>query len=130
MLTFYLKLMEMYGNVSEHIYYNYIVNTSIKPNILHIYACSVLSYSSAKDLFAFHGINTDVVQSGVESISKCLLNIPWKFSIKMNVKSMKFQLDTPPWKTRTEILSVKYVFFYLYMHIIHFSLFVHSDAVY
>uniref|UniRef100_A0A3B3QFP2 Vitellogenin 3, phosvitinless n=1 Tax=Paramormyrops kingsleyae TaxID=1676925 RepID=A0A3B3QFP2_9TELE len=63
---------------------------------------------SAKDLFVFHGINTDVVQSGAESISKCLLNIPWKFSIKMNVKSMKFQLDTPPWKTRTEILSLNY----------------------
>ncbi|XP_048833617.1 vitellogenin 3, phosvitinless [Brienomyrus brachyistius] len=63
---------------------------------------------SAKDLFVFHGINTDVVQSGAELISTCLLNVPWKFSLKMNVKSMKFQLDTPPWKTRTEILSLNY----------------------
>ncbi|XP_036375440.1 vitellogenin 3, phosvitinless [Megalops cyprinoides] len=61
-----------------------------------------------KDHFLFHGINTDIVQSGAEFKSQTILNMPWKFAMKLNVKAKKFHIDISPCQKPTELLSVNF----------------------
>ena len=60
-----------------------------------------------KDHFVFHGINTELFQCGTELKSKTPINMPWKFTVKMNVKQRKFEIDFNPVKKVTELFAVK-----------------------
>ncbi|XP_051532311.1 vitellogenin-like [Myxocyprinus asiaticus] len=59
-----------------------------------------------KDNFAFHGINTDLFQCGVELKSKTVAALPWAFGLKINVKEQKYEMNLTPTKTVTELFSV------------------------
>ncbi|KAM4629403.1 vitellogenin 3, phosvitinless [Polymixia lowei] len=59
-----------------------------------------------KDLWVFHGINTELFQCGTELKSKFPVSIPWKFAAKINIREKKFELDFPPCTKEFELLSV------------------------
>ncbi|XP_041912175.1 vitellogenin 3, phosvitinless [Alosa sapidissima] len=59
-----------------------------------------------KDHFVFHGINTEFFQCGSELKSKTPINMPWKFTLKMNIKERKFEIDFNPPKKVTELFAV------------------------
>ncbi|XP_012677088.2 vitellogenin 3, phosvitinless [Clupea harengus] len=61
-----------------------------------------------KDHFVFHGINTELFQCGTELKSKTPINMPWKFTVKMNVKQRKFEIDFNPVKKVTELFAVNF----------------------
>ncbi|XP_067287144.1 vitellogenin 3, phosvitinless [Pseudorasbora parva] len=58
-----------------------------------------------KDHFVFHGINTDLFQCGVEIKSKMVIDLPWAFDLKINVKEQKYEMNLTPRKTVTELIS-------------------------
>lgn len=60
-----------------------------------------------KDHFVFHGINTEFFQAGTQLKSKTPINLPWKLTLKMNVKQRKFEIDMTPIKKVTELFGVK-----------------------
>ncbi|KAG7514855.1 vitellogenin C [Solea senegalensis] len=60
----------------------------------------------SKDFFLYYGINTELFQSGTEVKAKIPLNIPWRFSAKINIPKKKFELDIPACKQEFEVLSV------------------------
>ncbi|XP_058494704.1 vitellogenin 3, phosvitinless [Solea solea] len=60
----------------------------------------------SKDFFLYYGINTELFQSGTEVKAKTPLNIPWRFSAKINIPKKKFELDIPACKQEIEVLSV------------------------
>lgn len=60
-----------------------------------------------KDHFVFHGINTELFQCGTELKSKTPINMPWKFTLKMNIKQRKFEIDFDPVKKVSELFAVK-----------------------
>uniref|UniRef100_A0A8C5CB38 Vitellogenin 3, phosvitinless n=1 Tax=Gadus morhua TaxID=8049 RepID=A0A8C5CB38_GADMO len=62
---------------------------------------------STKDLWMFHGINTELFQFGTELKTKAPTSIPWKFSAKMNIAEKKFELDFPPCRAPVELVSIK-----------------------
>ena len=65
------------------------------------------TFSSTKDLWMFHGINTELFQFGTELKTKAPTSIPWKFSAKMNIAEKKFELDFPPCRAPVELVSIK-----------------------
>uniref|UniRef100_A0AAY4EV52 Vitellogenin domain-containing protein n=1 Tax=Denticeps clupeoides TaxID=299321 RepID=A0AAY4EV52_9TELE len=66
---------------------------------------SGLFCSITKDIFAFHGINTELFQFGSELKCKANVNIPWKFMLNMNGREKKFELDISPYTDVTEVFS-------------------------
>lgn len=67
----------------------------------------VFLYRVTKDHFVFHGINTELFQCGSELKSKTPINMPWKFTLKMNVKQRKFEIDLNPVKKASELFGIK-----------------------
>ncbi|XP_063057790.1 vitellogenin 3, phosvitinless [Engraulis encrasicolus] len=61
-----------------------------------------------KDHFVFHGINTEFFQAGTQLKSKTPINLPWKLTLKMNVKQRKFEIDMTPIKKVTELFGVNF----------------------
>lgn len=64
----------------------------------------------AMDYFVFHGINTDLFQSGVQLNGKTTVSLPWKAGLKKNVKEKNYEVTFPPCKNHTEFFTIKYVF--------------------
>uniref|UniRef100_A0A3Q4HXT9 Vitellogenin 3, phosvitinless n=1 Tax=Neolamprologus brichardi TaxID=32507 RepID=A0A3Q4HXT9_NEOBR len=58
-----------------------------------------------KDFWFFHGINTELFQCGTEMKSKAPVELPWKFSAKLNVGNRVFELDIPACKNEFELIS-------------------------
>lgn len=61
------------------------------------------------DYFVFHGINTDLFQSGVQLNGKTSMSLPWKANLKKDAKDKTYELTFPPCKKPTELFKVKYV---------------------
>ncbi|XP_053491065.1 vitellogenin 3, phosvitinless [Ictalurus furcatus] len=62
----------------------------------------------AMDYFVFHGINTDLFQSGVQLNGKTTVSLPWKAGLKKNVKEKNYEVTFPPCKNHTEFFTIKY----------------------
>uniref|UniRef100_A0A3P8VDW2 Vitellogenin 3, phosvitinless n=1 Tax=Cynoglossus semilaevis TaxID=244447 RepID=A0A3P8VDW2_CYNSE len=60
-----------------------------------------------KDFWITYGINTELFQSGIEFKAKTQHAVPWKFSVKMNVREKKFEFDLPAFKKEVELFSVR-----------------------
>ncbi|XP_066548083.1 vitellogenin isoform X2 [Amia ocellicauda] len=59
-----------------------------------------------KDLYCYHGINTEWLQSGAELYSKATTVLPLNFKLKMNMQKRKIEIDTPPCQKENEIFYV------------------------
>uniref|UniRef100_A0A3B4CH62 Vitellogenin domain-containing protein n=1 Tax=Pygocentrus nattereri TaxID=42514 RepID=A0A3B4CH62_PYGNA len=63
-------------------------------------------FGVAKDFFVFHGINTELFQSGAQLNSKTVMALPWKTDLKLNAKENNYELNFTPCKNTMELLSV------------------------
>ncbi|KAL2090106.1 hypothetical protein ACEWY4_014794 [Coilia grayii] len=61
-----------------------------------------------KNHFVFHGVNTEFFQCGTQLKSKTPINMPWKLTLKMNVKQRKFEIDINPCKKATKLFGVNF----------------------
>lgn len=61
------------------------------------------------DYFVFHGINTNLFQSGVQLTGKTTMSLPWRASFKKNFKEKNYEVTFPPCKKNTEFFKLKYV---------------------
>ncbi|XP_053094184.1 vitellogenin 3, phosvitinless [Pangasianodon hypophthalmus] len=62
----------------------------------------------AMDYFVFHGINTDLFQSGVQLNGKTTMSLPWKAGWKKNIKEKNYEITFPPCKKPTEFFKIKF----------------------
>ncbi|XP_027016008.1 vitellogenin 3, phosvitinless isoform X1 [Tachysurus fulvidraco] len=62
----------------------------------------------AMDYFVFHGINTDLFQSGVQLTGKTTMSLPWRASFKKNFKEKNYEVTFPPCKKTTEFFKLKF----------------------
>ncbi|KAK3561887.1 hypothetical protein QTP86_017452, partial [Hemibagrus guttatus] len=62
----------------------------------------------AMDYFAFHGINTELFQSGVQLTGKTTMSLPWKAGLKKNFKEKNYEVIFPPCKKTTEFFKLKF----------------------
>ncbi|KAM9461855.1 vitellogenin 3, phosvitinless [Clarias gariepinus] len=60
------------------------------------------------DYFVFHGINTELFQSGVQVNGKTSMSLPWKAGLKKNVKEKNYEVTFPPCMKPTEFFKVKF----------------------
>ncbi|KAL6108038.1 uncharacterized protein ACO6RY_18668 [Pungitius sinensis] len=58
-----------------------------------------------KDFWLYYGINTELFQCGSEFKAKTPVEIPWKFSAKINIAKKKFELDFPPCEKQFNLVS-------------------------
>ncbi|KAG7327844.1 hypothetical protein KOW79_009450 [Hemibagrus wyckioides] len=62
----------------------------------------------AMDYFTFHGISTELFQSGVQLTGKTTMSLPWKAGLKNNVKEKNYEVAFPPCKKTTEFFKLKF----------------------
>uniref|UniRef100_A0AAY4EVC4 Vitellogenin domain-containing protein n=1 Tax=Denticeps clupeoides TaxID=299321 RepID=A0AAY4EVC4_9TELE len=101
---YYLALTAVTANVKAQI------TPPVQQHVMELFTSEVSletngHISITKDIFAFHGINTELFQFGSELKCKANVNIPWKFMLNMNGREKKFELDISPYTDVTEVFS-------------------------
>ncbi|XP_051868477.1 vitellogenin-like isoform X2 [Pristis pectinata] len=75
------------------------------PHILNstIQIESQLAASSVKDVIGIMGINSPMIQAGVEVQLKTSTLIPLNFTVRLNYKKRNVKLETPPWQRESQL---------------------------
>ncbi|GCC16756.1 hypothetical protein chiPu_0020389 [Chiloscyllium punctatum] len=76
------------------------LNTTIQTDVQ-------LTPSSVKDVIAIMGINTPLIQTGVEIQLKTSTFVPVNFTARINLRKSNIKIETPPWKQENELFSAR-----------------------
>ncbi|XP_067845946.1 vitellogenin 3, phosvitinless [Heptranchias perlo] len=77
-----------------------LLNTSIQLD-------AQLTPSSVKDVIAIMGINTPLIQTGVEVQLKTNTAIPANFTARVHLKNGNVKIETPPWQQEYKLFSAR-----------------------
>ncbi|RXM97975.1 Vitellogenin [Acipenser ruthenus] len=80
-------------NVAQLLNSNIVLHTDVTPSI-------------AMHTIAVMGINTHVIQTGVELHAKARTTVPMKFTAKIDLKENNFKIESEPCQQETEVMSL------------------------
>eukprot|EP00061_Rhincodon_typus_P008433 g31029.t1 len=77
-----------------------LLNTTIQTDVQ-------LTPSAVKDVIAIMGINTPLIQTGVEVQLKTSTVVPVNFTARVNLRKSNIKIESPPLKQEDELFSAR-----------------------